>query len=120
MSYDVVVVGSPPLVQQTFAPAWPAPKITVAQVRPLRDVVYGGNGTISATVKIKNTPTNTPVSRRVRLYLTKSMVLIAEVWSDPLTGAYTFNNIAQGRDYTVISYDYQQLFRAVGADLFNI
>lgn len=120
VAFDVAVASSPPTGYQTYPPVWPVPVSSSRSPQRVRDMVYGGDGTVYGTVKTKATPDNLPVSRRVRLYQTKDMVLIRETWSDPVTGAYSFGQIAQGQDYTVIAHDYQQTFRAIGADLFNI
>lgn len=77
---------------------------------------YGGNGTITGTVKVKGTPSNVPVSRKVRLIREVDGVCIRETWSDPATGVYTFAEIDRNADYTALSYDYTQSFRAVVAD----
>lgn len=85
-------------------------------VRKVRDMQYGGNGTITGTVKVKGTPSNVPVSRKVRLIREVDGVCIRETWSDPATGVYTFAEIDRNADYTALSYDYTQSFRAVVAD----
>lgn len=79
------------------------------------DYYNGGNGRISGTVDIKGTP-NQPVSRKVRLYNDHDGSLVREQWSDSVTGAYSFNNIASNQRYTVITYDHLHNFRAVVAD----
>ena len=76
----------------------------------------GGNGRVRGTVAEKGTP-NAPVHRKVRLFHEATGVLVAEVWSDVTTGAYSFDNIdASPQKYTVLSYDYTGAFRAVVAD----
>lgn len=82
----------------------------------LFDIQWGGKGRISGTTKLKGTPTNTPLSRKVRLYNDRDGVLIREMWSDNTTGAYSFDNIDLNQRYSVITYDYQHAFRAVVAD----
>jgi hypothetical protein len=77
---------------------------------------YGGEGTVTGTVKVKGTPNNTPVARKVRLIRDVDAICIREVWSDPVTGEYTFSEIDQTVSYTVLSYDYTENFRAVVAD----
>ena len=81
----------------------------------LYDTYYGGKGRISGSTQVKGTP-NYPVSRRVRLIREVDGVMIREQWSDPVTGAYSFDNIDATQKYTVITYDYQHSFRAVVAD----
>jgi len=82
----------------------------------IRDVLYGGMFGLSGTVKYKNTPTNTPVHRKVWLFREPDMRAIATTWSDATTGAYEFRYIAGGYKYTVVSFDYTQSYRAVIAD----
>jgi hypothetical protein len=82
----------------------------------VRDMQYGGDGTITGTVKVAGTPTNVPVARKVRLIRDVDAICIREVWSDPATGAYTFTDIDRTASYTVITYDYTENFRAVVAD----
>lgn len=81
-----------------------------------KDFNYGGQGVISGTVKLDGTPTDVPVSRRVRLFREQDGVLIREQWSAAGTGAYSFPGIQEGIAYTVISYDHTHNFRAVIAD----
>lgn len=81
----------------------------------IRDVEDGGAGRIAATVKQVGTP-NAPVWRRVRLFDRVSARCLRETWSNPVTGAYEFANIALGREYTVVAYDHTGLYNAVIAD----
>ncbi len=76
----------------------------------------GGAGRITGTVKEKNTPANTPLKRRVVLLSMPGSRAIRETWSDPVTGAYEFNEIAVDRVYTVVSYDHTGIYRGVVAD----
>jgi hypothetical protein len=85
-------------------------------LRKVRDMAHGGDGTITGTVKVKGTPSNVPVSRKVRLIRDVDALCIRETWSDPITGAYTFAEIDRTVSYTVLSYDYTESFRAVVAD----
>lgn len=48
--------------------------------------------------------TDIPVSRRVRLYRQKSGLLVAETRSDPVTGHYAFDGIADQK-YFVVTHD---------------
>lgn len=82
----------------------------------LKDAYWGGLGVISGTVKEKNLPSNTPVVRRVRLFDQRSSLLVAETWSTPGTGAYSFENLDASLKYTVIAYDHTGLYGAVIAD----
>ncbi|HEY9701833.1 MAG TPA: hypothetical protein V6C58_05280 [Allocoleopsis sp.] len=73
----------------------------------------GGLGTISGT--IKKVP-NTPVRRQVFLIRDRDMLCIQDVWSDEVTGNYTFTGIDPLETYTVISRDYTHTYNAVIAD----
>lgn len=80
------------------------------------DAYNGGVGNIIGTVKEKNTPTNTPLHRRVLLVDEASRITIRETWSDPITGAFEFRGVKQGVKYSTISYDHLHNYRAVIAD----
>jgi len=73
-------------------------------------------GRIVGTVKEKNTPTNVPLRRRVRLYRERDGALIRETWSDAATGAYVFEGLNETEEYTAMSYDHTRDKRAVVAD----
>lgn len=81
-----------------------------------RDMVYAGNYTVSGTVKQDGDPVDMPLHRKVSLLYATSWTLIRETWSDPVTGAYAFLSIDNKYEYTVVSVDYEQNFRAVIAD----
>ena len=55
---------------------------------------------------------NIPASRRVCLFTAKDFRLIATVWSDPVTGVYTFTRLKE-QPYFVWSDDYLQIFDPV-------
>lgn len=80
------------------------------------DIYDAGRGRIIGTVKEKNTPTNTPLKRRVVLLSMPGSRAIRETWSDPATGAYEFTEVAMDRVYTVVSYDHTGIYRGVVAD----
>lgn len=77
---------------------------------------FKGRGRITGTVKEKASPTDKPIRRRVRLYREPDGLLVQTVWSHPATGVYEFYGIPLDTAYTVISHDYQGLYRAVLAD----
>lgn len=97
----------------SYAPVW-----KLAPPRPvfLKDWNYSGLGRIFGTVKEKDTPSNIPVHRRVRLYRDFDGQYVAETWSDATTGEYEFANIDMAHRYTVLTYDYEHDYRAVVAD----
>ena len=80
------------------------------------NILFCGGGKITGTVKQKAGSTNTPVWRRVVLVDEKTLTVVRETWSDPVTGAYSFTQVALGRPFTVFSYDHTGGFRAVVAD----
>ena len=79
-----------------------------------RNIHFGGNGQITGTVKEKGQP-DQPLVREVLLYSENTHVLVASTWSQA-DGTYRFERIDPQQRYTVISTDYQQLYRAVIAD----
>ena len=83
----------------------------------LVDANNGGKGRISGFVTKEGTPSDTPVSRRVRLYLDRDGVLISETWSSPIDGSYSFNNINETRQYYVVAFDHTAFYNAVIGDL---
>lgn len=88
---------------------------TTPRVEPYRLLQFAGRGRIVGSVAEKGTP-NTPVRRRVRLYQDRDGLLVRETWSNPTTGAYSFDYIDESMTYTVLSYDHTLNFRAVVAD----
>ena len=93
----------------------PPPPRFVGSTLTRRDCQFGGNGRMAGTVKEKGTP-DQPLQRRVQLYDETSKVMTREVWSDPTTGAYLFENIDPKLTYSIISYDYTGMYRAVIAN----
>lgn len=91
-------------------------KVTETAKLGARHLYFSGRGRVSGTVKTPNTPVNTPVHRRVRLYRERDAYVVAEQWSDPVTGAYSFDYVDPAITYTVLSYDHTGNFRAVVAD----
>lgn len=83
---------------------------------PLFQNLYAGDGQITGTVKKKALPNNLPMDRKVRLYHDRSGQLVAETWSDVVTGVYTFVGLKIGQFYTALALDHTHTFRAVAAD----
>jgi hypothetical protein len=79
-----------------------------------KNIHFGGHGVIAGTVKEKGQP-DQPLVRQVLLISENANVLVAETWSDA-DGNYRFERIDPTQRYTVVSYDYQHLYRAVIAD----
>lgn len=114
---NLITPNAGPMFHSIPAGIMPAVNAVYAQIAlKIRDYSYGGTGMISGTTAIKSLPDNTLVSRKVRLYNERDGNLIAEQWSDAVTGAYTFNNLSMTLNYTVIAYDTPHNFRAVVAD----
>ena len=80
------------------------------------DAYYGGIFRIAGTVAEKGNPTNLPLRRRVLLLDERSQLVIREVWSNAVTGAYEFRGIRNDIAYTVVTYDSAKNYRAVIAD----
>lgn len=74
-----------------------------------------GTATLTGTTKNLGSP-NQPVSRRVQLIEEVSGRVLREVWSDPVTGVYTFSEIKPQIKFSVVAYDHTGVFRAVIAD----
>lgn len=66
---------------------------------------YFYSGKIEGTVKIKNTPENTPAQRRVFLMHELTKTIIQDTHSDPITGYYEFKHLPINTPYTILSYD---------------
>lgn len=81
-----------------------------------RDTIHGGAGFIASTVKEKNTPADTPLRRRVRLYRDVDGLLLRQTWSDATTGDYRFDDLDPTQHCTVIGIDHLHNHRAVIAD----
>ena len=69
---------------------------------PRRWRVGLGGGVIADSVTVNGQP----VGRRVSAYLQRSGELVAETWSDPLTGAYTLSGMAILVPFRVVSDDH--------------
>ena len=77
---------------------------------------FSGNGRIRGTVKIKHSPQNTPVKRRVHLHYRRDGRFVAQTWSDPATGAYEFLYLNMNYEYVACAIDYTRTYEAVAAD----
>lgn len=84
-------------------------------VQPYHDFEFGGFGRVAGTVKEDGSP-DVPVKRRVRLHREQDGLLIREVWSDPVTGEYSFDGISQDYKYYVVAFDYTETYTAVIKD----
>lgn len=113
-SFGSVFVGAD-LFSGSPTPSGVSPTYLPDGAHSYRDFEFGGFGRIAGTVKEDGTP-DVPVKRRVRLHREQDGLLVREVWSDPATGAYSFDHIDATKKYTVITYDYEHDYRAVIAD----
>lgn len=77
---------------------------------------FKGRGVITGTVAEKALPVNTPLRRLVMLHRLPEGVFVKAVWSDAVTGNYTFNGVRADHKYFVTSFDYTGTYRAVIAD----
>ena len=73
----------------------------VPQLPPHYDVMFGGGHRITGTVD----ELGTVGKYRVRLFDRLTARCIRETWSDPVTGAYSFEWIAN-RDYFAVAFDH--------------
>lgn len=73
---------------------------------------FSGPGVVSGTVKVLALPENMPVFRRLRLHEQKSGKLVREVWSDALTGAYSFTGLRM-TVYYVTGFDHTGTYGGV-------
>lgn len=92
-----------------FTTATASPPISI-------DIIDGGTGRLTGTVREKTGISTRPLQRRVVLLDYRSNRKLRETWSDPATGVYTFDEIDLNREYTVISLDHTGQYRAVIAD----
>lgn len=72
---------------------------------------FHGIGRIEGVVSIEGTP----AARKVRLFDSRTSLLVAETWSQP-NGRYRFDLLDLTRDYFVLSHDHTAQFNAVIAD----
>ncbi|TXT38834.1 MAG: hypothetical protein FD135_2625 [Comamonadaceae bacterium] len=103
---DVVVTGTgPAMVYGT--PRHDDPVHLSVESGSVKDLITGVLGTGRGRVlgHVKKVP-GTPVYRKVRLFRERDGLLIRELWSDPVTGAYDFRFVDELQQYTVNSYDH--------------
>lgn len=115
----VPVLTKPTVRQFAFATGSPVPPFSVKSLPRAGvavDLLHGGDGTIRGTVERKSDPLNAMLRRRVRLYNERTGQLVAQVWSDAVTGEYRFTGIDAGEKYTALAYDYEHNYRAEAAD----
>lgn len=106
----VVVVSRPDLVP----PQGMGPQVCLGATQ-VRDTEFGGAFKVYGNVARKNTPTNVPLRRRVRLHRSRDGLLVRETWSEN-DGAYEFLHISGQYEYDVIAWDHQMSYRSVVAN----
>lgn len=72
------------------------------------NVIDGGAYQVTGDTVNTGTP-EAPVGRRVRLHDQPSGRVVAEQWSDPVTGAYNFTHLRQGT-YYVMGFDHTGVY----------
>lgn len=75
-----------------------------------------GRGRVRVTTLNKNTPTNTPVRRRVRLDRDSDGAYLRELWTNATTGQGSFDWLDPTQTYTATAYDHTGDHVAVSAD----
>ena len=73
-----------------------------------------GVGTVYGTTEIKGTP-DAPLRARVRLIRERDGLVYREVWSDPSTGAWRFDDVDELETYTVLAYHPTRDYNPVAA-----
>lgn len=106
VSLAVQAVETPPI---PTAPAYSASLLDTTSI-----LAHAGTARIAGDVGIAGTP-DVMVARRVRLHLRATGYLVRETWSDPVTGAYAFEDLAAA-EYMVLSMDHLGVHNAVVAD----
>jgi len=108
--------GPRPVPFPTRISEYTPPATVTSQIAPAPnriDIAYGGTATVAGTVK--KVP-NVPLRRRVRLYDENGRQFIREVWSDAVTGEFVFTELNPAYAYTVVTYDYENNYRALTVD----
>lgn len=80
------------------------------------DFIHGGRGRVYGTVKEDSDPTDTPLHRQVVLHRHPDGLAIRSMWSDPVTGEYSFDGISEDYKYYVVAFDYTETYTAVTKD----
>lgn len=113
ISTSPITIGTGPTIIYGIPQVIELVNLTV-QSGAVRDYITGvlgtGRGKVSGVVREKGTP-NTPVYRKVRLIRERDGLVIREIWSDPITGAYSFNFIDELQSWAVQAHDHTFAFR---------
>jgi hypothetical protein len=98
-------------------PGWPNPGTFSLRVVGRRHIYRGqdsGHYKIGGTIKVGGSQ-DTPVARKVVLFDQVSLRVLQSTFSNGVTGAYEFTNLAN-KPHMVMSFDHEESFRAVVAD----
>lgn len=76
------------------------------------DSFYGGTSRIAGTTAVSGSPSNTPVSRRVRLHDQLTGRVARETWSDS-AGLYAFEGLRPDVVFHLVSFDHTGVHAAV-------
>lgn len=106
----MIASGSSHYVAGIGYPALPLQGVAAGRSVPA-NIIDSGLFQISGDTVNTGAP-ETPVGRRVRLHDQPTGRVVAEVWSDPLTGAYVFTHIRQGL-YYITSFDHTGQYNGV-------
>lgn len=79
----------------------------------LRNHWFGGNGQLKGVVTWDDT---VAIRYRVKLFQQSSGFVVREVWSDLVTGAYSFDNIDSTLLYMVVVHDPKYKYRSLVAN----
>lgn len=72
----------------------------------------GGNGRVRGFITVSTVA----ASRRCFLISENDHRQKRDLWSDPITGIYDFQNVPEGITYTVLVYDHTGTYRAEAID----
>lgn len=99
----------------TWPPAGPRTARALDNVSRLV-LEVGGQYRIEGTVAIDDEPTDIPVRRRVRLYRRVDGFLVAETFSDAITGAYVFTGLKLQKYFVIAHDDESNIYNATIKD----
>lgn len=85
---------------------------TGTRIIGVKRIYFNGKSVISGVITVEDVP----ASRRVRLYLRDSGILMAETWS-AADGSYSFSNVDGAYEYFVVAHDHTRTFNAVVQDM---
>ena len=90
--------------------------LSTARQSAFRDTEFGGAGRVWGTTKIKALPSNLPTRARVLLLHQRSKVVAREMWSDPVTGTFSFEGIDTRQEFITLAEDAAGAYLPVAAN----